>query len=95
MFPVWWSASLSACWSLACLLAALPRTWVAVLLGHKLLGDAEEAAVSLAAWLLQVHAALGLNPVEQDGLSEQQGACTQECGNMQGAPAAAAAASEE
>lgn len=51
------------------------RTWVAVLLGHELLGDAEEAAVSLAAWLLQVHATLGLNPVEQNGLGEQQGAC--------------------
>lgn len=55
----------------------LPLTWVGVLLALELLGDAEEAAVSLAAWLLQVHATLGLNPVEQDGLGEQQGACSQ------------------
>jgi len=55
-------------------------TWVAVLLGLELLCDAKEAAVSLAAWLLQVNAALGLHPVEQDGLSEQQGACTRSSG---------------
>jgi hypothetical protein len=29
----------------------------------------------LAAWVADVHAALGLNPVEQDGLRHQQRAC--------------------
>jgi hypothetical protein len=50
-------------------------TWVAVLLGLEVVGDAEEGAVALTARVADVHAALGLNPVEEDGLREQQRAC--------------------
>lgn len=51
------------------------RTWVAVLCALEVVGDAEEAAVALAAGLPEVVDALLLSPVEQQEHGGNQSAC--------------------
>jgi hypothetical protein len=53
-------------------LALAPLTGVAVLGALEVVGDAEEAAVALAAGALEVQEALGLDPREQQELDAQQ-----------------------
>ena len=51
---------------------------VAVAGGLEVIGDAQEGAVALAAWVAEVQPSLGFHPARQDDLDEEQRSCTQQ-----------------